>query len=468
MALYRPVCGKLTRWDLQMPVFKDFSEQHEALGIGRRIRHIRKQKGWVLQELASKLDMSPATLSNIETDKLVLDLDRLAALSEALGIAPDQLVPPTDSRHFEIVRRNGAVRTDVRLVGAKTDDRPGAYHNLVHPLAHAFVGKHIEPFHIQVSRVDDAEVSLINHGHEEFFFVLRGEVECLLQTPEGMVRPVLGEGDSMYFWSHLPHCIRSTTSTPADTIHVLCAAQADQSHEELNDSMAIVSQASPLTLSERFADRVRSLRRASGMALEPFAAEIGVGARRLAEIERGRKPIPIDLALKVCRRFRKPLEFFLAGAVVAKPYYFVQRASEIANVPARTRREPTDQAPATAITFKPLASGFLNRSIHPYYVQLPEIETGQPTIREHNGQVFVYVLNGGVKLLTVLAGRPVAETLSAGDSCFIDATVPHRFVGAGLNPFEPRNAEIISVFWCPLGERYLFDDDGERPGAQSR
>ncbi len=305
-----------------MPVFKDFSEQHEALGIGRRIRDVRKQKGWLLQDLASKLDISPATLSNIETDKVVLDLDRLAAVSEALGISPDQLVPPTDSRHFEIVRRNGRAQMEVRLVGADADDRQAPYHNLVHPLAHAFVGKHIDPFLIRVLPVDDADVALINHGHEEFFFVLRGEVECLLQTPEGMVRPVLGEGDSMYFWSHLPHCIRSTTATPADTIHVLCAAHAGQADGELSDPMAIVSQASPLTLSERFADRVRSLRRASRMALEPFAAEIGVGARRLAEIERGRKPIPIDLALKVCRRFRKPLEFFLAGAVVAKPVLF--------------------------------------------------------------------------------------------------------------------------------------------------
>ena len=91
-------------------------------------------------------------------------------------------------------------------------------------------------------------------------------------------------------------------------------------------------------------------------------------------------------------------------------------------------------------------------------MKLPEIETGQLTIREHNGQVFVYVLNGGVKLLTVLAGKPVAETLSAGDSCFIDATVPHRFVGLRLSPFEQRNAEVISIFWCPLGETYLFDD----------
>jgi hypothetical protein len=47
----------------------------------------------------------------------------------------------------------------------------------------------------------------------------------------------------------------------------------------------------------------------------------------------------------------------------------------------------------------------------------------------------------------------------AGDACFIDSTVPHRFVGTNVNPFEPRAAEVLTVFWSPLGEAYLFDPD---------
>jgi hypothetical protein len=81
-------------------------------------------------------------------------------------------------------------------------------------------------------------------------------------------------------------------------------------------------------------------------------------------------------------------------------------------------------------------------------------------MHEHHGQEFVYVLTGEVKLVTVLDGQDVTETLSAGDSCLIDSTIPHQFVGVGLNPYQAAGAEIIDVFWCPLGENYLFFDRG--------
>ena len=63
----------------------------------------------------------------------------------------------------------------------------------------------------------------------------------------------------------------------------------------------------------------------------------------------------------------------------------------------------------------------------------------------------------------ILDGERITERLSAGDTCFIDSTVPHRFLGTGLSPYEKSSAEVIDVYWCPLGESYLFEDDGRRP-----
>jgi transcriptional regulator with XRE-family HTH domain/uncharacterized cupin superfamily protein len=439
-----------------MSLRKDVSGPYRTLGIGAIIRCARKQKGWSLPQLASQLQISAATLSNIETGKVVVTLDRLMMMSDILGIPREQLFPSSENRHFEIVRRIGRAQT--RVVGIKGAGAIGplAYHHVVHPLAQGFASRQIEPLHIEVLPVPDEKVSLINHGLEEFFFVLRGEVECLLETPDGLVRPVLGEGDCMYFWSYLPHCIRSTMSKPADTIHVLCSAPAGNTNGQRSDTTTVFSEPSTATLSERVAIRVSSLRQALGMSRIEFAAEIGVGTRRLAEIEGGRKAIPIDFLLVVSKRFRKPVEYFLAGSVVPKPYYFIQRAHEICNVPPRKRRDRRDNPKATAI-FRPLARGFSSRSMHPYYVKLPDLEGGSYTHHEHHGQEFVYVLNADVKLLTVLNGKRVTESLSAGDSCFIDSTVPHRFVGARVNPFEPLSAVVIDVFWCPLGEDYLFD-----------
>ena len=58
--------------------------------------------------------------------------------------------------------------------------------------------------------------------------------------------------------------------------------------------------------------------------------------------------------------------------------------------------------------------------MHPYYVNLHELDNGRHITHEHHEQEFVYVLNAEVKLLTMLNGKRVTESLSAGDSCFID------------------------------------------------
>ena len=123
----------------------------------------------------------------------------------------------------------------------------------------------------------------------------------------------------------------------------------------------------------------------------------------------------------------------------------------------RTRREShADAVSINAAEYRPLAAGFPGRSIHPYYAKLPASSDPSLVLHEHHGQEFVYVLNGQVTLVTMEDGQRVTATLSAGDSCFIDSTVPHGFVGDGLNPYERSSAEIIDIFWCPLGESYLF------------
>jgi hypothetical protein len=99
--------------------------------------------------------------------------------------------------------------------------------------------------------------------------------------------------------------------------------------------------------------------------------------------------------------------------------------------------------------------------MYPYYVKLHHPGEYPKTLHEHHGQEFTYVLSGEVTLETIQNSERIQIILSAGDMSFIDSTVPHRFVGTGASPYEESWAEVIDVFWCPLGESYLFDD-GEK------
>ena len=93
------------------------------------------------------------------------------------------------------------------------------------------------------------------------------------------------------------------------------------------------------TPSDQIAARMATLRRSRGMSTAEFARFLGVSPRRLLAVERGRRPITVELLFDLCRKCRKPKEFFLAGTLVDRPYYQVRRARRIGRGgrPARGR-----------------------------------------------------------------------------------------------------------------------------------
>ena len=200
-----------------MPVYTDSRVDYGELRLGATIRELRKGRGWTLHDLASKLSISTANLSAIENEKAVLDTERLAAVAGVFGIRPDAMFPKNVSRHFHVVRQTALETTPAAPLNLldRCSGTVTAHHNLRRPLADLFVGKHIEPFHAEVLPVRDEDMLFISHHYEEFFFVVRGQVEYVAQTPEGTVREVMDPGDCMYFRSNLPHCIRSADGQKA-------------------------------------------------------------------------------------------------------------------------------------------------------------------------------------------------------------------------------------------------------------
>ncbi|WP_085915663.1 MULTISPECIES: helix-turn-helix domain-containing protein [Pseudonocardia] len=72
-------------------------ETGELDGLVRnRLRALRVAHGWSLDELASRANMSPSSLSRIETGRRRLALDQLVTLARALDTSLDQLVEAAD------------------------------------------------------------------------------------------------------------------------------------------------------------------------------------------------------------------------------------------------------------------------------------------------------------------------------------------------------------------------------------
>ena len=139
-----------------MPVHSSHLLRYEELRLGERIREIRQHRGVTLRELAAKVDTSPARLSQIENDRLHLALEELEALTAALNVPLEALLPAEQTLPYQIVRDVESRGTAMHPASAG-DGRAGsvdATHGL-RPLADLFVGRHMEPL---LARIEPGRV----------------------------------------------------------------------------------------------------------------------------------------------------------------------------------------------------------------------------------------------------------------------------------------------------------------------
>jgi transcriptional regulator with XRE-family HTH domain/uncharacterized cupin superfamily protein len=445
-----------------VPVFSSHLVDYKGLAVGQRLREERVRKRLTLRQVAAVVGFSEATLSNIETEKVAPDLALLGVLAHALEIPLATLLPRSHLSHY-LVKRATELQAESphprKLIGPEPG--PQVHHNASWSLADLFVGRHMDPVIAQVRPLADQDVHYIAHDHEEFMFVLRGSIQTLLKTNEGLVSEELHAGDCLYFRSNLPHCHRSLSGTAAETVNVMYSLRGplDPSDGELDSSGRHFYRRGVYEDPSREAgEKIGLLRRSHGITLAELGREIGLGTRILAGIERGERPPDLDLLLKLSRRFRRPIEYFFATTLEGQPYYFVQRAANITHIPIQHLRSGANGAESDG-RFRPLATGFPDRGVHPYYVQLPNAPPDPAELTHHHGQQFIHVLEGEMAFVTTGdSGASHAEHLYPGDSIFFDSSVPYACRGHSRNPYATAGAEVLSVFWTPLGAQYLFED----------
>jgi transcriptional regulator with XRE-family HTH domain/quercetin dioxygenase-like cupin family protein len=455
-----------------MPVFYNPLNGHGGRRIGHVIRDQRQKQGLTLKQLADRLKMSQAKLSNIETGKVGLDLGELAAIGTAIEVPIGTFFTRTRAYHY-LVRRSEEIAREPPLTRRLVGPTPGPAvdHNRIWPLAQQFVGKHMDPVLSRIEPLRADDLHFISHDHEEFMFVLRGEVETSLRTHEGTAVEHLTAGDCIYYRAYLPHCHRSPTDTPAETLNVMYSLRGaiDPADDGCGPSShRFYRRGAESNFIREASEKIALLRRAHGFTLPELAKYIGTGVRYLGQVERGERPPDVELLLSLARRFRRPVEYFLATSLDAQPSYFVQRGADIHSLPTSVRRSSEAGATHVPHVFRPLAVGFPDRGLHPYYLQVRRYGPDQePSPGAHYGQEFIYVLDGEVEFVTQLEdGIEHREVLHPGDSLFLESSAPHLLRGHSRNPYASSTAEVIDVFWSPLGETYLFSPSADAATAR--
>jgi len=185
--------------------------------------------------------------------------------------------------------------------------------------------------------------------------------------------------------------------------------------------------------SNKIGTRLTALRNERKLSLGDLASRSGLSESELGAIESGRHSPSIAPLVKLSRALGVRLGTFLDDAEVTGPIVVKGgRAAEVMRV------TESDSQKLGTLTFFSLARGKSGRSMEPFIV---DIRPGakEATLSSHEGEEFIYVLEGEVEL------RYGSETtrLAVGDSVYYDSIVPHRVSSAAP-------AKVIAVVYAPF------------------
>ena len=181
----------------------------EPLDLGLRVRELRKEKDWTLEQAAKKAGLARSTLSKIENGQMSPTYDALKKLAIGLEISVPQLFTPPAQAQV-----NGRMAV-TRMGEGKAQATTTYEHDL---LAETLTRKKMLPYRARVrARSMDEFDGWVRHDGEEFLYVLTGVVRLYTEFYE----PVdLRRGDSAYYDSTMGHNVISLSTEDATILWV--------------------------------------------------------------------------------------------------------------------------------------------------------------------------------------------------------------------------------------------------------
>ena len=179
--------------------------------LGSRIKKARRKKQLTLRDLAQKVGLSNAFLSQLERDIVSPSVNSLRKIGAALGTKVGSFFEDEEKKDFLLIRKDGRKRFS-------WENSKG--HCQV--LASGMLNIQMEPLLITLAPGAKTGERVNLHEGEEFGIVLKGEVQLLLDDKEYIMR----EGDSVYYKSSNSHKVVNIGRTKADILWVIFTASS--------------------------------------------------------------------------------------------------------------------------------------------------------------------------------------------------------------------------------------------------
>jgi transcriptional regulator with XRE-family HTH domain len=173
--------------------------------LGERIAELCKTYSISRKTLAERSALDIELIRRIEEEGFIPDLAPLLKISRALGVRLGTLLDDHEELGPVITRRGNAEVVTRFVTGLPAGEKPeaGGHGLAFHALAADKGGRHMEPFIVDIE--GDAEQDKSAHEGEEFIHILSGS----LTLEYGKDRHILGQGDSVYYDSIVPHRVYS-------------------------------------------------------------------------------------------------------------------------------------------------------------------------------------------------------------------------------------------------------------------
>jgi transcriptional regulator len=183
-------------------------EEEAIKQIGERLKGLRDVLEIPVDEIAALCGITPEAYLQMESGNGELHVSNLQKIAKKYDISLDELMfgeEPYMSSYF-LTRKGQGLSVERRK----------AYN--YQSLASGFRGRRADPFIVLVEpKPDDTPLELNSHANQEFNMVLEGSMELTI----GKRVLVLNEGDSIYFDSSRPHCMRALNGQPVKFLAVI-------------------------------------------------------------------------------------------------------------------------------------------------------------------------------------------------------------------------------------------------------
>ena len=152
--------------------------------VRRRLRELRTQRGWTLEDVANRSNIDVSTLSRLESGKRRLALDHLPRLAAALSVSTDDLLRAPEAE-------------DPRVKGSSHTSHGVTYW----PLTRSGPANGLQAYKIRVSTRRKPPEELPVHEGQDWMYVLSGRLRLILGERDFTLKA----GEAVEFSTWTPH-----------------------------------------------------------------------------------------------------------------------------------------------------------------------------------------------------------------------------------------------------------------------